>query len=113
MANTTIQLKRSSVSGKQPNTSTISVGELAINLTDKKLYSSDGSNIFEPAANVTNLNVTANATISAIVANGSLGTSGQTLTSNGSTIYLNDAGAGTVTSVDSGNGLAGGPVTTS
>jgi len=114
MANTTIQLKRSSVAGKQPNTSTLSVGELAINLTDKKLYSSDGSSIFEPAANVTNLNVTANATISAIVANGSLGTSGQTLTSNGSTIYWSTAtGSGTVTSVATSNGLTGGPITSS
>lgn len=114
MANTTIQLKRSSVAGKQPNTSTISVGELAINLTDKKLYSSDGSNIFEPAANVTNLNVTANATISAIVANGSLGTPGQVLTTNSTGIYWESiAGSGTVTSVDSGDGLSGGPITDS
>jgi len=114
MANTTIQLKRSSVAGKQPNTSTISVGELAINLTDKKLYSSDGSNIFEPAANVTNLNVTANAAISAIVANGSLGISGQVLTTNSTGIYWESiAGSGTVTSVDSGDGLTGGPITDS
>lgn len=79
---TTFQLKRSSVASKQPNTSTLSVGELAINLTDKKLYSSDGSNIFEPAANVVNLNVTGG-----IYANGSYGTDGQILTSNGSVVY--------------------------
>jgi len=89
MANTTIQLKRSSVAGKQPNTSTISVGELAINLTDKKLYSSDGSNVFEPAANVTNLNVSGG-----IYANGSLGTSGQVLASNSTGIYWTDQGVG-------------------
>lgn len=87
MANTVFQLKRSSVAGKQPNTATLSVGELAINLTDKKLYSSDGSNIFEPAANVTNLNVTSNATIGAIIANGSIGSNGQILASNGTGIY--------------------------
>ena len=57
MANTTIQLRRSSVAGKLPNTSTLSIGELGLNLTDKKLYSSNGSAIFEPAANVTTLYV--------------------------------------------------------
>jgi hypothetical protein len=57
MANTTIQLKRSSVAGKQPNTSTLSTGELALNLTDKKLYSSNGTGIFEPASNVSSLYV--------------------------------------------------------
>ena len=60
MANTTFQLKRSSVAGKQPNTSTLSIGELALNITDQKIYSSNGSAIFEPAGNVTNLQVTNN-----------------------------------------------------
>jgi hypothetical protein len=82
MANTTIQLKRSSVAGKQPNTSTLSIGELALNLTDKKLYSSDGSNIFEPAANVSTINITGG-----LKANGSLGSNGQILSTNGTTIY--------------------------
>jgi hypothetical protein len=63
MANTIIQLKRSSVAGKQPNTSTLSIGELAINITDKKLYSSDGTNIFEPAANVSNQRITNSLTL--------------------------------------------------
>ena len=84
MANTTIQLKRSSVAGKRPTTSTLNIGELALNITDQKLYSSDGSTIFEPAANVTNLNVTSNATLNVIVANGHLGTAGKVLTSNAS-----------------------------
>lgn len=57
MANTVFKLRRSTVSGKVPNTSTLSIGELAINLTDRKLYSSDGSAVFEPAANVSTLNV--------------------------------------------------------
>lgn len=91
---TTFQLKRSSVAGKEPTTSTISIGELGINLTDKKLYSSDGSNIFEPAANVTNLNVTSNATIGAIIANGSIGTAEQVLASNGTGIYWADQTGG-------------------
>jgi len=57
MANTTIKLKRSSVAGKQPNTTSLSTGELAINITDQKIYSSNGTGIFEPAANVTTLYV--------------------------------------------------------
>jgi len=51
MANTVIKLRRSSVGGKVPNTSTLSIGELGLNLTDKILYSSDGSTIFEIGAN--------------------------------------------------------------
>ena len=57
MANTTFKLRRSSVAGKSPNTSTLSIGELAINLTDRKLYSSDGTNIFETGSNLTSLAV--------------------------------------------------------
>lgn len=81
MANTTFQLRRSSVAGKVPNTSTLSIGELAVNLTDQKLYSSNGSGIFEIGANLTNL------TVGGIQANGSYGSSGQVLTSNGSITY--------------------------
>lgn len=89
MANTTIQLKRSSVAGKQPNTSTLSIGELAINITDKKLYSSDGTNIFEPAANVSTINITGG-----LIANGSLGSNNQVLLTNGSTIYWANTSSG-------------------
>jgi hypothetical protein len=95
MANTTIQLKRSSVAGKQPNTSTLSIGELAINITDKKLYSSDGSNIFEPAANVSTINITGG-----LRANGSLGSNGQILLTTGTTVYwANNAGSGIPASI--------------
>jgi hypothetical protein len=77
--NTTFQLRRSSVAGKLPNTSTLSTGELAINLTDQKIYSSDGTNIFEPAANVSTLYVgnssvyaTINSTIYSATSNNTL-----------------------------------------
>jgi hypothetical protein len=50
-----IQFKRSSVAGKQPNTTNLSVGELALNIADGKIYSSNGSDIFEPAGNVSSL----------------------------------------------------------
>jgi len=43
----TIRIKRSSVAGKTPNTSILSTGELALNLADKKLYSSNGTSVFE------------------------------------------------------------------
>lgn len=46
-------------------------------------------------------------------ANGSVGTNGQMLTSNGSTIYWSSPTLGTVTSVASGNGISGGPITSS
>ena len=91
MADNTIQLKRSSVAGKTPNTSTLATGELAINLTDKKLYSSDGSNIFEPAGNVTDINITGG-----IKANGSFGTNGYVLSTNGSGIYWTASTGGSV-----------------
>lgn len=48
-----------------------------------------------------------------IVANGSVGTNGQVLYSNGTSAYWSAVTAGTVTSVGSGNGLTGGPITTS
>ena len=43
----TIKIKRSGVAGKQPNTASLSVGELAINYKDQKLYSSNGTAVFE------------------------------------------------------------------
>ncbi len=46
----TIKIKRSGVSGKQPNTASLSVGELAINYKDQKLYSSNGTSVFEIGA---------------------------------------------------------------
>jgi hypothetical protein len=46
-----------------------------------------------------------------IYANDSLGTSGQVLTSNGTTVYWSTSTNGTVTSVASGNGISGGPIT--
>jgi len=46
MANT-IKLKRSSIAANVPDTTDIAQGELAINTADKKLYSSDGTAVFE------------------------------------------------------------------
>ena len=162
----TIKIKRSSVAAKVPTTADINSGELALNITDRKLYSSNGTTVFEigthklsvsnaaatyqtkaiersalantnlaitnvktgltstntalrtlisdrlQVANAatlyttksnpttsgllahtgratisTNLNVSGNTVIGKLVANGSLGTSGYVLKSNGSTVY--------------------------
>lgn len=69
-----IQIKRTSVTGRTPNTTSsgnssyIDAGELAINITDGKLFSSDGTNYIEVGANLNSLSVgsaklTANATL--------------------------------------------------
>lgn len=60
---TKFQIKRTSVTGRTPNTtnsgnsSYIDAGELAINLTDGKLFSSNGTVAFEVGANLASLSV--------------------------------------------------------
>lgn len=87
MANTIFQLRRSSVAGKTPNTTTLTIGELGINLTDQKLYSSNGTVVFEIGSNLVNLSVTNTFTVKSISANGGLGSTGQVLTTDGSNVY--------------------------
>lgn len=107
MANTVFKLRRSSVAGKVPNTSTLSIGELGLNLTDQKIFSSDGSSVFELGANVTtqyvystlyvgnsSVNTVINSSsinVKSIIANGSVGTANQVLTSNGTSTYWSDS----------------------
>lgn len=87
------QLKRTSVSGRTPNTtnssntSFIDAGELAVNLADRKLFSSNGVAAFEVGSNLSSLSVTGTTTLNAISANGTLGDPGYVLASNGSTVY--------------------------
>lgn len=51
MANTLIQLKRTSIAGRAPKGDQLDVGELAINLADRILYSKDTSNtVFQVAS---------------------------------------------------------------
>ena len=64
MANTRIQIKRTSTTGRTPNTTSsgnsqyINTGELALNLTDRKLFCSDGTNpAFEIGSNLNSLSV--------------------------------------------------------
>lgn len=128
MANNVVQVKRTSVSGRTPNTTGsyatntqyISAGELAINMADGILFSSNGSAVIEVGANNRTQNIsTNNLTVGTTVyvvsngnvglgnsvpvhklridgslslsggvhANGSLGSAGQVLTSNGSVVY--------------------------
>jgi hypothetical protein len=80
-----VKIKRSSVQGKRPTTSDIQSGELALNTRDGKLFSSDGSAVFEVGANTTSLNV-GTLTIgnsSPYTLPISDGTSGQVLTTDG------------------------------
>jgi hypothetical protein len=156
-----LQIKRTAISGRTPNTTNsgntqyISAGELALNLTDGVLYSSDGSNLLvltpsvsnfvntsQLSSNLANYQTTAGlsanvATLSAnnasylgtvaaanylqnsgaytisgvrthnsnivfgstagIVANGSIGTANQVLTSNGSSVYWANVASGGAT----------------
>ncbi len=109
---TKFQIKRSTVSGVVPTTLDLSPGELAVNLADKKLFTANATSVFELGSNLTNLLVSGNLSVTALIANGSLGTAGQVLVSNGSGVYWTSAsGTGTVTSINSGNGLEGGPIT--
>jgi hypothetical protein len=110
MANNRIVHKRTSTSGLLPNTTNssnsayIAASELAVNLTDRKVVTSTGSVPFEVGANLTSLyvgtgEITANAThlklgSAALFANGSNGTSGQVLTSNGTSAYWGTASGG-------------------
>lgn len=81
------QIKRTSVTGRTPNTTNVSntsyidAGELAVNLTDRKLFTSNGSAYFEVGSNLSTL------TVNSIVANGVTGNAGQVLATNGTDVY--------------------------
>ena len=111
MANTKLQFKRTTVSGRLPNTtisantSYIDAGEFAINLADGKVVSSNGTVTFEVGANLSSLNVatsiavggaTINSTIYSATANNANNLGGTSLTTlqgqitgNAATAYTN------------------------
>lgn len=66
MANTRFQHKRSTVSGVVPTTSDIASGELGINLADRRLFTSNGTAVFELGSNLTSLAV-GNSTVRQVV----------------------------------------------
>jgi sugar lactone lactonase YvrE len=92
-SNTKIQFKRSTVAGLAPNTVSSSngnyiyPGQIALNLTDKKAYSSNGTHSFEFGSNLSSLSVYGNTilrentTLTKLIANNALGSS-QILASN-------------------------------
>ena len=111
MANNKFQMKRTTISGRTPNTtnssntSFIDAGEFAVNLTDQKVYSSNGSVAFEIGANLASLNVGGNVTIGGNlqVTGASISISGNNLSITDSMLYLNQGVFATITNV-SGNG---------
>jgi hypothetical protein len=96
-----IKIKRSSVAGKVPTTADIATGELAINTKDKKIYSSNGTVVFDfiaPYLQVANAASTylpkTNPVITGtLTANGSVGTAGYYLRTSGSGIYWSPVSA--------------------
>ena len=102
--NTVFQLRRNSVSGTRPTTTTVAPGELAINTTDGILFSANSTAIFEIGANNTSIAVgnstvrqTANST--GVYVNGSLVVTGNAsvtanlvIASTGELIIANGAG---------------------
>ena len=108
----TIRIKRSSVAGKIPNTTNISTGELALNLADKRLFSSNGSSTFELGSNPDSLSV---GTGGFTIANGSIvfptsdGTNGQVLQTdgNGNLSFATASGGGSPANTFSTINIAG------
>jgi len=187
LANNIIQVKRTSTAGRTPNTTAsgnlqyISAGGLALNMTDKTFFTSDGTNLIYVGSNTVDQYVSNSLTLPndkniyfktvntsasvgfrqqnddnfvfystntaygqravwsifansitsafsvsvpttfngnvtlggvALSANGGTGSAGQVLTTNGTSTYWSTApGSGTVTSIATGNGMTGGPIT--
>jgi hypothetical protein len=130
MANNLIQIKRSATAAVPAS---LANGELAFTSNGDVLYigSPTGSIVAiggarAPGTLTANQALVANSTsgineirvgtanVGAVYANGSLGTAGQVLTTNSTGVYwstVSSGGGGTVTSVGSGSGLTGGPIT--
>lgn len=60
---TPVKIRRTTTVNKIPTTSDITIGELSFNLSDRKAFTSDGSNVFEVGANVASKTVGANSTV--------------------------------------------------
>lgn len=103
MSNNTIQIKRSSVAGRVPDANTLAVGEFAVNLADRVLYTKTGngnvivlasSNLdylssgatntfFSNALVLANVQTYLGNSVSGIFINGNAGANGQVLVANG------------------------------
>ena len=89
MSNTVFQVRRSTISGTRPATSSIQTGELAINLPDGILFSTDGSTVFEIGANNTTHNVTGNSYAVNVYSTGTINAVAHTV---GSGVAANSSG---------------------
>ena len=104
-----IKIKRTSVSGNLPTTDNLATGELALNIPDKRLYTSNSTSVLEIGSNPSTLSV--NSAYSFPVSDG---TKGQVLKTDGS----GNVTFGTVTNsshtvtVNSGNTSSAGVVQT-
>ena len=104
-----IKIKRTSVSGNLPTTDNLATGELALNIPDKRLYTSNSTSVLEIGSNPSTLSV--NSAYSFPVSDG---TKGQILKTDGS----GNVTFGTVTNsshtvtVNSGNTSSAGVVQT-
>ena len=78
MANNIFYVKRTSTSGRQPNTTGsyatnsqyIAAGEFALNMADGVLYTSNGTAVITVGANIVNLSVTNNANVANVLSVG-------------------------------------------
>jgi len=90
LANNIFQVKRTSTSGRTPNTTSssnsqyINAGEFALNMTDKILYTSDGTNLITIGSNTVNHNVTNTISIGNSSVNSSINSTSFSGTSNNS-----------------------------
>ena len=89
---TKLQIKRTTITTRTPNTTNsgnsayIAAGELALNLTDKKMFSSNGTTSFEVGANLTSLWVSNVNITGSLLISGAVGTNGQVVSMNGTSL---------------------------
>ena len=102
MANTLIQIKRTSVSGRAANSTTLTnPGELALNMTDGIMYSTNGSTVFEIGANTT----TSHVTNSISIGNSTVNSTANSTTIN-TTLFTGNVSAGYVNASSANIGSA-------
>ena len=101
-----IKIKRTSVSGNLPTTSNLSTGELALNIPDKRLYTSNSSAVLEIGSNPSTLSVNSAYSFPHID-----GSAGQIMKTDGSgNLTFTDAVTSHVVTINSGNTATAGVV---
>lgn len=112
--NISIQHKRSAVAGKIPTPAQLAVGEIALNFTDKSIYTKDVSgNILELSRDVIKRSVAPSTPAAGDLWYDTINNKINLFTSGSwQTVATSAGGTGTVTSIMTGTGLLGGPITT-